>query len=294
MANQERWRDILTKECGLEIPISRQQFNISCPFHEDNLPSLSINLAKEVFFCHAGCGQGSLRSLVLRLTSKHLFLGPSLIEEDFVLFKDEDKKVKQVLTELEGMSVPFSRRNIPKWVKDRGFSDAIMRQWDFRISDSGALVIPVYDRFEKTVGWICRQPNGQNPKYVYSKGFSKSQVLFGENHVVKDSRDYVCLVEGSLDCIWLWQHDTPAVAVLGSSLSGNQIELLKHFRKFEYVLCFDNDEAGRKITQQTDAAIKTFADVSYIDLTGYKDVQEIRNGAELVSRIEGRGMIRWG
>lgn len=53
-----------------------------CPLHDDNSPSLHVNLVKEVWHCKAGCGGGSLKNLLIRLG------------------KDEDE-VNQIFVELE-------------------------------------------------------------------------------------------------------------------------------------------------------------------------------------------------
>ena len=54
------WASILA-DVGIDVPISNAQFNIACPFHIDNQPSLSINIDKGVWICHVGCGEGSLK-----------------------------------------------------------------------------------------------------------------------------------------------------------------------------------------------------------------------------------------
>ncbi|WP_169794271.1 CHC2 zinc finger domain-containing protein [Alicyclobacillus shizuokensis] len=38
-----------------------------CPFHDDERPSLSVNVVKGVWKCHAGCGGGTLETLARRL-----------------------------------------------------------------------------------------------------------------------------------------------------------------------------------------------------------------------------------
>src|SRR4051794_6865906 len=45
-------------------PDSRGETNIFCPVHADAKRSASLNKAKGVWFCHAGCGGGSVRHLV--------------------------------------------------------------------------------------------------------------------------------------------------------------------------------------------------------------------------------------
>jgi hypothetical protein len=45
-------------------PDARGEIDIHCPLHGDSRRSASINPAKGVWFCHAGCGGGSIRQLV--------------------------------------------------------------------------------------------------------------------------------------------------------------------------------------------------------------------------------------
>ena len=54
-------------EAGIDVPLGRRQFNIVCPFHHDNTPSLSINLDSGVWICHANpeeCGKGKISTLI--------------------------------------------------------------------------------------------------------------------------------------------------------------------------------------------------------------------------------------
>ena len=51
---------------NFSIPIAQDQFSLLCPFHVDNVQSCSVNLAKGVWICFAGCGQGSLYSFFMK------------------------------------------------------------------------------------------------------------------------------------------------------------------------------------------------------------------------------------
>lgn len=45
----------------------RREMSIKCPFHDDKMPSLSINTEKNLWFCHAGCGGGNVYSFVMKM-----------------------------------------------------------------------------------------------------------------------------------------------------------------------------------------------------------------------------------
>ena len=62
------WYSVLS-EYGVSLP-NEEQVIIHCPFHEDSRQSCSINLEKGVWICFAGCGQGSLKYFIYKLSGK--------------------------------------------------------------------------------------------------------------------------------------------------------------------------------------------------------------------------------
>jgi len=48
-------------------PNSKGQVYTFCPFHDDRRQSLSINVAKGLWKCHAGDGQGSIATFKNRM-----------------------------------------------------------------------------------------------------------------------------------------------------------------------------------------------------------------------------------
>lgn len=55
---------------GVHLIGSGQKRTAKCPIHKDNSPSMSVDLDKEVWFCHAGCGGGSVIDLICKLDGK--------------------------------------------------------------------------------------------------------------------------------------------------------------------------------------------------------------------------------
>ena len=113
---------------------------------------------------------------------------------------------------------------------------------------------------------------------MYSYKLQKSKVLFGANKLKSLHEHFICVTEGSLDTMWLWQHGIPSVAILGATMSEYQLNLLRALKVEEIVLCFDNDVAGQraagKATEMRSSSVLT----STIELPSmYKDVQEINN-----------------
>src|SRR5262249_28359851 len=89
--------------------------------------------------------------------------------------------------------------------------------------------------------------------YKLPAGFHKALVLFNLHRSIAKSPagddSTVVLVEGFFDCMKVWQAGYACVALMGSSMSQQQHELLyKHFR--QVILMLDGDEAGRAATKE--------------------------------------------
>lgn len=281
------WASILA-DVGMDVPISDSQFNIACPFHADNQPSLSINIERGVWICHVGCGQGSLKYflkeyLEFSWEEVNQYLQKRYATFDVNLF---DINIAEEEEKVEDLIFPFEIGFVPPWIFDRGFSKATLRKWECSIDNEGSLVIPVKNVQGSLAGWIFRRLY-LTPKYLYSKGFKKSHNLFGI-HLLEPT-EFVCITEGSLDSMWLDQLGYASVALLGAHMSKIQEDLLVGLPTKELVLCLDNDEAGLKaaenmLTRLSDRCIVSVTQVP----KGYKDVQDIRDKEVLAEIIKQR------
>ena len=280
------WGSVLL-EAGIDVPYGKDEFNISCPLHSDSRASCSVNIDKGVWFCHSGCGQGSLKGLLID------FLGVPRLQIDKIIRNSEvsfninvfDDEVKKAAME------PYALRGdptrIPNWAMDRGFDIQTLASWGCRLDEDNGLEIPVRNHENRIVGSITRRPI-KEPKYMYSKGLPKSRILFGAERI-KESVPFVCVVEGSLDAMWLDQHGYPSVALLGMHLSDDQARLLRKVPTSELVIATDADEAGQKARERIETCIDGSFVVSYIELpVGAKDVQDIRDAQALHSVLANR------
>jgi len=269
------WAELLLDN-GFDLPPDGKEYSAICPFHYDTSPSLSINLEKEVWICFSGCGAGTLMTFFQRLLNKTpteiiQAKQESDLSLDF-LFENIQPKEPEPMVQIS-MPEGLLYDKFPNWVYDRGFSKELLMRFGCGTDENRSLVIPAKTRKGKLVGTITRRRQLQ-PKYLYSKNFRKSRILFGADHITKTDKLY--LVEGSLDAIWLHQNGYPAVALLGMSLSKKQEELLLGLPISEVVLCLDNDEAGKKGKQQALKKLQHKIATSFISLPdGAKDVQDL-------------------
>ena len=282
------WGQLLLN-ASIDVPSGAAEFSIVCPFHDDTIASCSINIDKGVWICFAGCGKGSLAYFlqrVLHLDQEELQL--LLVQKDFNFdfnFFDDFFEVEDTLPEV-ALPDDFNPNKYPLWIFQRGFTKEVLMDWGCGTDPNGSLVIPAYDVNDRCIGTITRR-HQLEPKYMYSKGFRKSQILFGGNRVKPNK--FVCVVEGSLDAIWLSQHGYAAVALLGMSMSKKQQDLLLELPVEEVILMLDNDEAGRKGKQQALKALHRSVFTTFVKFPDdIKDIQEVQHQITIDKLIEDR------
>lgn len=117
------------------------------------------------------------------------------------------------------------------------------------------LMIPIYDERGQLVAYGGRIIGPGQPKYINSSDtplFSKSHLLYGLNRaketMAKTGRGI--LTEGYMDVIACHRAGiTSAVASLGTSLTEDQVKILKRWCT-EVVILYDRDEAGQKAAEK--------------------------------------------
>jgi DNA primase len=113
---------------------------------------------------------------------------------------------------------------------------------------AGRCVIPIRDEKSQLVAYAGRAVNGEEPKYRFPAGFRKSQVLFNLDRAIATGSRNVIVVEGFFDALKVYQAGHPVVALMGSSFSQRQSELLlSHFASVTLML--DGDEPGRQAAE---------------------------------------------
>ena len=116
-----------------------------------------------------------------------------------------------------------------------------------RCTDEPIKLFPLYEG-----GRVVRQKvKSRNDKHTQSqRGNTKSTAMFGQHLFNPSERIPVIVTEGEEDAMAMWQMtNLPAVSVVQGAQSAHKdvaanLEWLNGFR--EVLLCFDNDEPGRK------------------------------------------------
>ena len=237
---------------------------VACPFHDDHRPSMSINLESGAWYCYTE-GRGG-----------------TFVELFEVVRRDADWG--------EGKPKPYEAQERPmlrSWA-ERGFTTPMLVKWGIEWdAEVNAMRIPVLDDEGNVQANIWRAPQGIEPPYTYPAGWQKSRCLFGLWRLLVGWPQMV-LVEGPLDAIWVQEATIPCVAILGSSLSEQQVALLVARQVRKVVLCFDNDEAGQRVTEEARGVLRRVGMwVHRVPLPQqYNDIQEVPHGkvAALIAR----------
>jgi DNA primase len=116
---------------------------------------------------------------------------------------------------------------------------------------SGRVVIPIHNERGELIAYAGRAIDDAEPKYKLPAGFKKSAVLFNLHRV--EPGGLVIVVEGFFDCVKVDQAGFDVIALMGSSLSARQEELLREFS--EVVILLDGDDAGREAAKEIAARL---------------------------------------
>ena len=248
-----------------------------CPFHSNmDTPAFYINKKTGLWICfNPSCGKtGSFRDLMEyfgdhgRVVRDYSF---DEIENNLNFSDAQDTSNWDEV--LESISIDYggdvSKLN---YLIDRGFSIDTLEYFGIAFSDSkNRIVIPARDEKHKVVGFIGRaiSPDIQ-PKYLYSKGFPRKNILFNLNNAKRF--DSCIIVEGSLDAMKIHQAGYPnVVSSLGATITREHIATLgSHFDKI--IIFSDNDSAGNAMR---DEIIKHLYDkelrIINFENSGFKD-----------------------
>lgn len=229
------------------------------PNHDTLKRHFQINVSQTTVHCFAGCGiSGSYEHAIMviegcsRAEARRKIVRRSRIRSS-VGTRHTGTRAKRnpepasVVPDLALYSfLPEVAKEYLTW---RGISDSSIAQWELGWnSETKRITIPVRDSQNRLKFVIERAVlPSQFPKYLYPEHSEKSSVLFGacflNPGMVRSSG--ILLVEGSLDAIRLHQNGiSSVVAILGSTLSKKQAEIIGRMRPKVVTTMFDKDSSG--------------------------------------------------
>lgn len=259
-----------------------QEIKAECPFKElhesqtDNNPSLTVNLAKGVYYCNSCHARGNIHTMFKQLyglsnEEAWFKLGdalkvprpdgtkPTRPDIDFGLIQEYHSR----LMTLTGPIRDMLRER-------RGLTDDTLRTFQLGW-DGERITIPIYDEFNSLVNfrrykWNSTDDQWKVLNYVDEYNNSYGEVrIFGIDRVVDPSVEYIVWAEGEMDRLCAEQHGFPT-ACATSGAGTWKPEWTKLFRNKKRVyLAQDNDEAGRIATQKLCEKLYRVVDVYIIN-----------------------------
>lgn len=220
------------------------QLKVKCPFHDDQHPSCSVDITKQVFKCHtAGCERGGD---ILTFFAKSLKTTRRVVFEDFSKRYElnADKIIDAKLVERYHKAI-WGAKPLLKELYERGVTDGIIRS--ARLGYHAArITIPILNRSGLVVNLRRYSPGGCQGKKFSSSSNRGNCRLFPVDQLKYDT---LVVCGGELKALVaadrLNQFDIGAVTTTtgeGSWLPAFNQEFVG---KQVYV-CFDIDPAGEK------------------------------------------------
>lgn len=244
-------------EKNLEVTLrSGDEWMAKCPWHDDKTASLQFNVKKGLWICFSCHRTGNAKSL----------FGSNV--------RDIDVDIEAVIAQLnllDAVDGPRKAATLPEstlrrysfptdYWHGRGFTDNTVKAFQLGYDPlENDAIIPVRNLDGELLGVIRRRLEiDAMPKYMYYKGFPRKTSLFASWLVAKTKTDHVVVTEGSLDAVSVWQAGYPSVAQFGSSISREQVVLLRRLGIHRITLFYDNDKAGQQATFDALSMLRDF------------------------------------
>jgi DNA primase len=237
-----------------------------CPFHPDTRPSCSIHLERKVFYCF-GCGaKGSVLDFVAEIEKVSILEAAERVEYLCRIRRETYAPLRQATRDRHDgdfsdqplRPLPFRLSLDPShsYLAGRGIGPELATTFGLgycsRGTMRGRICIPIHDERGVLVAYTGRWASDELPegvpKYDLPRRFPKRRVLYNLHRV--SGVEHLVLVEGYWSVFRLHALDTPAVALMGRSLSEEQEVLLQNSGVRNLTLFLDGDTPGRKATDQ--------------------------------------------
>lgn len=237
----------------MEEEASNGEVMAKCPFHDDKVTSLSINLNTGQWYCHA-CGVGGDEfAFVMRLEGKKFNQVKKEIEEIFGPRPESeeegeegtgpssDSKIIPEETVAKYQKILGNNQNIQHFLlNQRGLKQETLIK--FRIGyDVERITIPIYDREGNCVNIrrYSKDAKGANKMLSYKRGYGQARLYPIENL----EADTILLTEGEMDALLACQFGYSAITSTGGASTWRK-QWNPLFKDKKVLICYDVDKAG--------------------------------------------------
>tara|TARA_Y100001938_G_C8093496_1_gene436625 strand:+ start:655 stop:2523 length:1869 start_codon:yes stop_codon:yes gene_type:complete len=216
-----------------------------CPYHEDTEASLSINMDRGVYYCHACGANGNAYMMAKELGHENptQFIDESVQSVHYKNAQNAQYSYKKEnIQNIQYEPQKDYTRDIEKYVHNlKDNMDKYPSIWDKALIDDLGLG---YCTKNQTLVYAYEDSGYKIHNTTSSKGLTKRWYLGHKiNEYSTNEPLYIC--EGEKDTITLLTWNKQAVSVSGGCKSMPSDEMLELIKDFEIIICYDNDDAGR-------------------------------------------------
>jgi DNA primase len=179
------------------------------------------------------------------------------------------------------------------YLAKRGISEKVQRAFKIGYDkEKKAIVIPIFDKDGNIVNLKFRSIVH---KYFWFNpiGDGIKNHVYGLHFIRRMNLNKAFIVEAEIDCMYLWTHGIPAIALGGANMSEEQRKLILNSPIKTLIIATDNDKAGRHIASDIIKRLGGYLNLRKIDLpNGVKDVNEL-DSVTLISVCESHSPIHF-
>lgn len=226
------------------------EYLLVCPFHDDHKPSLSLNVKKLVFRCHA-CGESGGHE---KLIAKQTGLPTGVVRYEMLFYE-----------QVNG----FPQADVAGWHRNLMQSDAALkflqdqRRWSLAVIErykiglhEGRIQIPIYSAFGDLVNVRSYRPRATEGKMLNSPGHGRARLF--PIHVLHDreqrDEDFLLVSEGEPDCLAALSHGLRCVT--STSGAASVPPGVHHLTEgCKVLILYDADDAGNRGADKLSAAL---------------------------------------
>lgn len=274
-------------------PDVRGEIDIHCPLHADSRRSASINVHKGLWYCHGGCGGGSVRQLV----------GAS---DTWKPVPDGAVRSRGAAVAARNTEAAFDQSDVDRWhqrlLDDRVAIDTLYDRKGIKIETARRALLGFNGRFfkipvfspERAV-WNVRtydmKPKGGRRKIWSVRGMGAAR-LYPINTLLKSTRHMaIMFCEGEWDTLLALQAGYLAVTRTDGAGKPWHEEWSELFEDRRIFICPDRDRPGIESAEKTrDALVDIASSVKFVNLP-FKVTR--KNGKDLSDYLLGSHHEHW-
>ncbi len=255
-------KQVLEQQFDTRFTDTHDNWRALCPFHSESTPSFYIHKTDLVGHCF-GCGvAGRVDMLLARLKGCSAAQARADLELTSLPWLDKPHEPKPEPIYPNSWIHAWKRISTHPYLENRGFTKETIEHFELRWDPAtDRIVFPLILTDGTVAGAVGRSTTGLVPKYYFYWNCDKGQAVWTARDFWDPDSDTVIVVEGILDCMWLWQNGYSSAALIGAAATSSQVAQLKDFSTV--VIALDNDDAGRIGAEKLHKSLKNSCVIQY-------------------------------